>query len=83
MFCSFTLLSLFHRQVDKLDIARQRGCDETILWSRDMEEASLVEKTRSKSIKCGFNAVIDFVNNATTAERAFKCLRKVTIFNLF
>ena len=62
-------------QETKLSIAKQRGCHETLLWDRSKTDEELVKE----SIKDGsYDAIIDFVNNSITSNRAAKCLSHVS-----
>nr|XP_009860926.1 uncharacterized protein LOC100187292 [Ciona intestinalis] len=60
---------------EKLKVAKDRGCHDTVFWDRSLSAADLHKATISKGNKGGFDAIMDFVNSQVTAERAFRCLK--------
>ena len=61
-----------------MEIAKERGCDDTVLWDRNRSEQELVDATKQKAIDGAYDGVIDVVNSTVTAERAFKCTHRVS-----
>uniref|UniRef100_H2YVW8 Enoyl reductase (ER) domain-containing protein n=1 Tax=Ciona savignyi TaxID=51511 RepID=H2YVW8_CIOSA len=59
---------------DKLNLAKEKGCHDTICWSGELTEPELIKATMAKG-NGGFDGVMDFVNTKVTAGRAFSCLK--------
>jgi len=64
-------------QEEKLSIAREHGCDDTVLWTADGDQQKLATETKAKGLNGGFHAIIDFVNTTPIAERNFEILNAV------
>jgi len=63
-------------QVKKLEVAKQRGCNETLLWDTSKTDKELIQLSQKDG---PYDAIIDFVNNTITSRRAIKCLSFVSI----
>jgi len=74
-------------QGNKLAVALEHGCDDTVLWTTEDDEEKLVAETTGKGLNGGFHAIIDFVNTTTVAERNFQMLKPVRLtvfaYNLY
>lgn len=54
-----------------LEQARQRGCDDVVLLTREQSKDEAIAEIKSKAIDGAFDGIIDLVGNPITAERHF------------
>eukprot|EP00923_Selenidium_pygospionis_P058800 GHVN01103396.1.p1 GENE.GHVN01103396.1~~GHVN01103396.1.p1 ORF type:complete len:386 (-),score=29.18 GHVN01103396.1:761-1918(-) len=60
---------------DKLELAKQQGASETILWKIGAPDDELIAKTKEVT-RGGFDGCVDLVGIPSTVNKAFQCAQK-------